>query len=142
LTYDTKQFETLDYKPKRDKNGKVGHPYSYLSTPASTPPATLGMNSHVIKPETRVNKAEGTDQPIRSLEEAKAVAQEYFKTSEQPKTNQLIIEQAEGAIKVTLELLNQLEPYNTDQRGDKQCCIWTLEGWLNNNLKHLKNGFE
>jgi len=150
MTYNTKQLETLDYrKPEQ-------------------PAAISGMNCHVLKPGTRVNKAEDAethcpkcgqewknhgphytcidnraDQPIRSLEEAKATAREYFKTTEQPLTsNQIILEQVEGSTKVTLELLNQLEPNNTDQRGDVQGCIWTLEGWLKNNLKHLKKGFE
>lgn len=60
----------------------------------------------------------------------------------EPNQNLMIIEQAEGATKVILELLGQITPYNTDQRGDVQGCIWTLDGWLENNLKHLKGAFE
>ena len=45
------ELETLSYKPRRDKSGKVDHPYSYLS-----------------KPETRANKAEDAEQILEPIE--------------------------------------------------------------------------
>ena len=61
---------------------------------------------------------------------------------EQPNTNAMIFEQANGSIKVTLELLEQLETKNTNEETQKHGCIWTLKGWHNNNLKHLQKVFE
>ncbi len=49
------ELETLDYRSP-----------GAIEQPASAPPATLGMNSHVIKPELRVNKAEDADQRLIS----------------------------------------------------------------------------
>jgi len=54
----------------------------------------------------------------------------------------MIIEQAEGAVKIVMTLLEQLSPSNTIQEDDKQGCIWTLKGWKDNNLRHLTKAFE
>jgi len=59
-----------------------------------------------------------------------------------PNQNIMIIEQAEGASKVVLTLLESIEPKTTQQKDDKEGCIWTLQGWVDNNLKHLKGTFE
>jgi hypothetical protein len=52
------ELETLDYRSKHTKQ------------PASPPPATMGFNSHVFKPETGVKKDEVVgqllEQPIKS----------------------------------------------------------------------------
>ena len=61
---------------------------------------------------------------------------------EQPNTNAMIFEQANGSIKVTLELLEQLETKNTNEETQKHGCIWTLKGWHDNNLKHLQKAIE
>ncbi len=63
MTYDTKQLENLGgYQPL--PMTAVIRALEQPELPTSAPPATLGMNSHVIKPESRVNKAE-TDLPGR-----------------------------------------------------------------------------
>ena len=59
-----------------------------------------------------------------------------------PNQNIMIIEQAEGASKVVLTLLESIEPKTTQQKDDKEGCIWTLKGWVDNNLKHLRGAFE
>jgi len=59
-----------------------------------------------------------------------------------PNQNLMIIEQAEGASKVVLTLLESIEPKTTQQKDDKEGCIWTLKGWVDNNLKHLRGTFE
>ncbi len=59
--------------------------------------------------------------------------------TEQPNTNAMIFEQANGSIKVTVELLEQLETKDTHQETMKHGCIWTLKGWWENNLKHLQS---
>ncbi len=59
-----------------------------------------------------------------------------------PNTNAMIFEQVSGSIKVTLELLEQLEAEDTYRENQKQGCIWTLKGWFDNNLKHLQKEFE
>ena len=108
------ELETLDYKPKCESvtvKSNEGIPVTvHLPKQAvNAPPATLGFNSVVIKPETRVNKAE--DQPLQeskmSLEEAEATAQEYFKTSEQP--NLKIILEIEWLISQVDENLYKLD---------------------------------
>ena len=252
------ELETLDYKPEGTSRRFICQCGDICK--ANRPPATLGMNSHVIKPETRVNKAEDAGQdlgvPVLTADvngrllkakELRALndhinrqlnknpnqthcpkcGQEWIKhgphytcidnKAEQPakepnyyplscdkpeepspnlkiieqaegklcnnkkevvrtftgsigletawrpkgsstsredetrtcpdcacteKPNLKIIEQAEGKTKEVLELLENIEAYNTDQRGDVQGCIWTLEGWLKNNLKHLRKAFE
>lgn len=72
---DKPELETLDYKAQ---NHSISCECSACETlkraversyrPASAPPAGLGFNSAVIKPETRVNKAENAEQ---TLEEPK-----------------------------------------------------------------------
>ena len=57
-------------------------------------------------------------------------------------SNQIIFEQVDGAIKVVLTLLNKIEVDTTDLIGDKQGCIWTLEGWHKHNLKWLRKACE
>ena len=60
MTEDLKKLETLDYRAEyEDVNGRPGKAFK----PTSAPPATLGMNSHVIK--ARVNKAEDAGQPTQ-----------------------------------------------------------------------------
>ena len=59
-----------------------------------------------------------------------------------PNKNIMIIEQAEGAVKVVMTLLEQLSSSNTMQEDDKQGCICTLKGWMEHNLRHLKGAFE
>ena len=54
---DKPDLETLDYKP-----------HGATEQPASAPPAPMGFNSAVIKPETRVNKTEVAEQPLEPLE--------------------------------------------------------------------------
>jgi hypothetical protein len=78
--YDTKQLENLSYVPapcnsvnEKVLSGKaVGQPKCGCELcketdveiiPASVPPKTLGFNSHVIKPESRVNSSEVAEQP-------------------------------------------------------------------------------
>lgn len=63
-----------------------------------------------------------------------------FKTKPLPQPNQnaMLFEQANGSIKVTLELLERLETKDTHQETMKRGCIWTLKGWRDNNLKHLQ----
>lgn len=160
------ELETLSYKPECAITGQPKCNCTDCNIPAeqpaSAPPTTLGFNSHVIKPETRVNKGESAQKGI--IDNYGPVAKKRIKAGEsnpeqlpgrlhtkgcecgncpeQPNQNIMILEQAEGATKVVLELLKQIEPYNTDQRGDVQGCIWTLEGWFNHNLKHLKKAFE
>ena len=58
MTEDLKILESLGYRPDTGLTGKID------KEPTSAPPETLGFNSHVIKPESRVNKAE-TDLPGR-----------------------------------------------------------------------------
>lgn len=58
--------------------------------------------------------------------------------TEEPDSNAMILEQAEGATEVVLKLLEQLKPANSKQQDDKRGCIWTLKGWKDNNLKWLK----
>ena len=50
---DKPELETLDYKPP-----------GTIEQPISAPPAFMGFNSAVIKPETRVNKAENASQHL------------------------------------------------------------------------------
>ena len=102
---------------KREFNGHI----AYCPTQQE---CAMGLNSAVIKPETRVNKAEAAGQHL-----------------EQPNQNLMIFEQVEGSIEIALKLLKQLEVSNTMQETDKQGCIWTLDGWKKHNLKHLKEGF-
>ena len=103
--YDTKQLETLDYKPTIEELEKmIGTPNEieimpngqirrkvYLAEqspvncaclgkptihtiecvtnpkPTNSPPETLGMNSHVIRPEMKVNKVKDVGQtPIKT----------------------------------------------------------------------------
>ena len=71
-----------------------------------------------------------------------AVGECHLSNPEQPNTNAMIFEQANGSIKVTLELLEQLETKNTNEETQKHGCIWTLKGWHKNNLKHLQKAFE
>ena len=59
-----------------------------------------------------------------------------------PNENIMIISQAEGAVKIVLNLLENLKPKNKQQEDDKQGCIWTLRGWKDNNLRHLIAAFE
>lgn len=66
----------------------------------------------------------------------------YGNCPEQPNTNSMIFEQVDGAIKVVLRLLEQLEVKNTYEKTQKYGCIWTLKGWQDNNLKHLQKAFE
>lgn len=135
------ELEILDYPDEEWMNAP-------LRKPTKPSPATLGFNSHVIKPELRVNKAEDAMNSAQKgiIEKYGPIARKRIRPGEivpePPNQNILIIEQAEGVTKVILELLGAIESYNTMQRGDVQGCIWTLEGWLNHNLKNLRKVFE
>lgn len=61
---------------------------------------------------------------------------------QEPSTNAMIFEQVSGSIKVTLELLEQLDVKGIHEENRKQGCIWTLKGWYDNNLKHLQKELE
>lgn len=73
------ELETLEYKPnlpgrEHDKTcecldcqANYGIGKRAIQQSASAPPATLGFNSHVIKPETRANKGEDVSQPLENL---------------------------------------------------------------------------
>ncbi len=56
MTEDLKILESLGYRPDTGLTGKID------KEPTSAPPETLGFNSHVIKPESRVNNAEDAEQ--------------------------------------------------------------------------------
>ena len=65
MTYDTKQLEDLGgYQPECAITGQSRCDCADCNLPASAPPKTLGQNSHVIRPETKVNKAEDAGQPL------------------------------------------------------------------------------
>ena len=55
-----------------------------------------------------------------------------------PDRNAMIFEQVEGAARVVIELLNQLEAKTPKQKTDIESCKWTFQGWVDHNLKHLK----
>jgi len=56
MSKETDKLGSLDYKPP-----------GATKQPANLSPATLGMNSHVIKPETRVNNREDAEQPLKAF---------------------------------------------------------------------------
>ena len=128
---DTKTLETLDYKP------------------TSAPQEGKGDLIPIIELETASKFQEVAGQHLNKLCTC-PICQSRYKNWGQPiktgcaikSTNQLIFKQVEGAIKVILSLLSKIEVDNTDQQGDKQGCIWTLEGWYKNNLKWLKKANE
>ena len=70
--------------------------------------------------------------------EAEKCAREYFKTSEQPNLNSMLIGQVNGCIGAAIRLLEQLRPKTEQVDG----CITTLKSWQDNNLKHLQKAFE
>ena len=143
----TKVLETLDYRP------------------TSAPPEAKEESTLIIEPETGEEKQEVASQHLEPIKTGCAVVPKEDEECEcqmcsdtkliygdpygapcpscaVKRPNQIIFEQVDGAIKVILTLLNKLEVDNTDQRGDKQGCIWTLEGWYKHNLKWLKKACE
>ena len=63
------EIETLSYEPKCAITGQIKCNCADCNKqPSSAPPTTLGLNSAVIKPETRVNKAEDAGQTLEPLE--------------------------------------------------------------------------
>ena len=62
--FDTKQLESLSYGSRTclSEQAHLMNENDGLSrNPASVPPETLGQNSHVVRPETKVNKSEDAD---------------------------------------------------------------------------------
>lgn len=124
------ELETLDYKPKIAELEKAIGSGNVLD---------ILPNGQVRK---KVHLAEQPPNNCDCLERPKIYTIECVSKHEQPNKNLMIFEQVDGCIKTALELLEQIEVDTTDQRGDKQGCIWTLEGWYKHNLKHLRKAFE
>lgn len=151
---DQPEFESLGYEPK---NALEGIPLRVYPIRNNQPdwkeqvrgPAKAminGLNTPVIKPETRINKTKVADQHLDEYTPPKcALIDEnggVLANPEQPDQNLMIFEQVEGSIDIALKLLKELEVSNTMQETDKQGCIWTLDGWKKHNLKHLRKAFE
>ncbi len=107
-------LETLDYRaPTTEKLGKE----SYESHHFERPPETLGMNSRVIKPGVRANKAEDAEHTLKAYKPPKcALADDnggILANPEHMQPNLKIIEEIEGLI---------------SQVNEKLCKITTLSG--------------
>ena len=59
------EIETLSYKSKTELTGDWRNGGKIDKEPANIPPATLGLNSAVIKPGMRVNKACPLKEPLK-----------------------------------------------------------------------------
>ncbi|MCK5016940.1 MAG: hypothetical protein KAS32_07690 [Candidatus Peribacteraceae bacterium] len=85
---DLKKLESLDGKPP-----------GAIEKPASALPAPMGLNSAVIKPETRINKTEDAEQPIKT---GCAIP------VDQPNQNLMIITEIEGLMSEVNERLDEI----------------------------------
>ena len=97
---DLKKLETLSYKPP-----------GVNSKPTSTPSATLGFNSAVIKPETRVNKTESAEEHPEQPEvkNIKELAEDFCVCNGKPNQNLMIITEIEGLLSQVNDKCEDLE---------------------------------
>ena len=145
---DKPELETLNYKPDEEwMNAPLGKP-------ASAPRETLGMNSHVIKPETRVNKAEDADKPVVEescpLKKLLKDGQQPIcgdKCTEQPNKNLMIITEIEGLMSQVNEKIHKLTfSHNTSDITKKQI-LWSqaieeIDLFQKTTLFELRKAFE
>ena len=124
---DKPELETLKYKPI--KKGFLGLCANVIK-PAKAPPAPMGLNSAVIKPETRVNKTDDAEQhfeqPNKRLEyyhQPHCHAPSHVKqfahgvscscrkpeVTEQPNQDLMTIEEIEGLMSQVNEKLGKLK---------------------------------
>ena len=162
------ELETLGYKPG-DRIKK--HPFPKCNCvdcnipteqPTSAPPATLGSNSHVIKPETRVNKTEdkhlhrytGAINEFPGIDESGGVLAnpeqlpgrlhtkecECGNCPEQPNQNLMIITEIEGLLSQVNEKLESLR-YVT-QPGVISTALEEIDLFQKTTLFKLRKAFE
>ena len=110
----------------------------------STSPATLGFNSHVIKPETRVNKAEDASQHPDLCNCKDCMPKSIEKQFEQPNKNLMIITEIEGLISQVNEKLGKLEePWKYNYKTlVKSQAIEEIDIFQKTTLFELRKAFE
>ena len=148
MTEDLKKLESLDYKPKIKTVKEMAEDFCNHpdSKPVKPSPATLGFNSHVIKPEMRVNKREDAGQPFEqskckeckyeTIDDKpcewtkidKKGCSAFTHKPDQPNKNLMIIEEIEGLISQVNDKLCELEPVeDTKNFNDVARKKWTLK---------------
>ncbi len=99
------ELETKDYKPTNTPEEAIDKLLPIPEQPAKSSPETLGMNSHVIKPGARVNKAEVLGYDLRGCTDCETP--ECCEKIEQP--NLKIIDEIEGLVSQVNEKLDVLD---------------------------------
>ncbi|KKL08569.1 hypothetical protein LCGC14_2574540 [marine sediment metagenome] len=122
---DKPELETLDYKPTNTPEEAIDKLLPIPEQPASASPATLGMNSHVIKPEVRVNKAKDAGQHFQEslCREAEGAEQPNLPGREHHKD----CECGNCPEQPNLKIIGEIEGL-ISQVNDKLCKITTLSG--------------
>lgn len=109
---DKPELETLDYRPPKATKQS-----------ANAPPALMGLNSAVIKPELRANKAEGSP--------------------EQPNQNIMIIEEIEGLMsQVNDKLIKLSEGISIPNRAYILVALEEIDMFQKTTLFELRKAFE
>ena len=114
--------------------------------PAKPSSATMGFNSVVFKPETRVNKAEDAEQPKRLEHDTKGVSCSCRKP-EQPNQNIMIILEIEGCISQINEKLGKMGDEMLEMGFIKRKCLISaaleeIDLFQKTTLRELKQAFE
>ena len=148
---DKPELETLDYKPP-----------GTIEQPTSAPPAFMGFNSAVIKPETRVNKAEDAGQHLeqpkcktcedtREIEEQAECGNTILGDCpecqpDQPNQNLMIIEEIEGLMSQVNDKLylinNGLNSLKLQGLKEKHKALEEIDLFQKNTLFKLRKAFE